>query len=898
MKRTLLALVSVAAIAGAASAQTYRETVISYGVDGLPQTSTVVNATGPDSVTTFDWDEFGNLINVSDAAGRQVGATYDPVRRMLTMTGAAGTLEQTHTRYRYDANGRLQYADISSDGTATPPSWVTSEVTYHASGQAASVIDPAGDTQSFGYYNNGWLHTATDGEGRQTRNTYWDDGLLMSTYEAYGTAEATRTHLTWYDALGQREQLRPANGIGSAENASQGASWQAAYSSLWGFDAYSRVNGWSLPQQDDGTRLQEQYDYDAAGNMDERITRAGQTISIEHDTSNRPWRKTTPEGVTVTTYNEAGEVRRITGPDQHSAGSWQLDYDYDFAGRMEYETITTPEGVARSVSYEYDAAGNRTRIIWPDGVSAEYIYDDANRIKEIWMDNADGSIKLRLASYAYDDQGRLETYRLYRMTTNIAAEIGFGYQVDGDLETMAYTLETGPDFTATYDYDRAGWLTDRSIDNPTWDWTPSTSSVTLTSESYSRNRMDQYTAVSGQALSYDDNGNLTSDGARSYVFSSENQLLSATTTSGTTDYSYGPAARRLRKATPDGAVTDFVLAGDMVIAEYVNGQLARRYLPGPGVDQRVAVIHCDTSTTCQAPDYANFRAHFYLPDRQGNVLATVGPFGDVQEQYHYTPFGVEMVGDPTGNPFRYTGRYFDAETGLYYYRARYYDADLGRFLSVDPIGYADQLNLYAYVGNSPLNATDPTGMYRVGPGNNCHATLGCRSEFHLRDRGDRPSEGELTPDDVEEALSYFPVTDIIIEGHRFVEEPSAVALGIFVVGMAPGPNPARAADEMVTLFRAVDEAEFQQILGPNGTNAFEAAPNSLGGKWLAESAEDAARWGEVMNGSDGFRLLEVELPAQQADNLMRYERLDGIGPARYGELDELTDATIREFDPG
>jgi RHS repeat-associated protein len=64
-----------------------------------------------------------------------------------------------------------------------------------------------------------------------------------------------------------------------------------------------------------------------------------------------------------------------------------------------------------------------------------------------------------------------------------------------------------------------------------------------------------------------------------------------------------------------------------------------------------------------------------------------------------------------GNPFMYTGRRLDAETGLYYYRARYYDTQLGRFLSRDPNGYGDSLNLYEYVGGRPLNLTDPRGEF-------------------------------------------------------------------------------------------------------------------------------------------------------------------------------------------
>jgi RHS repeat-associated protein len=77
--------------------------------------------------------------------------------------------------------------------------------------------------------------------------------------------------------------------------------------------------------------------------------------------------------------------------------------------------------------------------------------------------------------------------------------------------------------------------------------------------------------------------------------------------------------------------------------------------------------------------------------------------------YRYGPYGEDLSDSTSGNPFRYTGRRLDPETGLYYYRARYYSTANGRFLQTDPIGLASDLNEYAYTHGDPLNGTDPTG---------------------------------------------------------------------------------------------------------------------------------------------------------------------------------------------
>jgi RHS repeat-associated protein len=83
----------------------------------------------------------------------------------------------------------------------------------------------------------------------------------------------------------------------------------------------------------------------------------------------------------------------------------------------------------------------------------------------------------------------------------------------------------------------------------------------------------------------------------------------------------------------------------------------------------------------------------------------------VAASYVYGSFGKLTASTGTvTNPFQYTGRGSDAETGLYYHRARYFDQNVGRFLSEDPIGFGEGPNFYQYTRNNPLKYVDPWGL--------------------------------------------------------------------------------------------------------------------------------------------------------------------------------------------
>jgi len=635
---------------------------------------------------SYQRDAEGNITHVTGSAG-DVSYSYDAVGDITSIEREASGLEPLTTSFTYN--------DASERTSTTNPLGQTTSYTYDTNGNLIRITDPMGRQTTFGYNSEGELASATDPQGNTTSYAY-EDGEQTAAVNPLDQ----KTEII-YDNVGRPVGIRdPEGGLTQfaydSDNDLISETDPAGDKTSYGYDADGDLTSVRDPEGHTQTGT-----YNAFDQLSSWTNALSQTTSYTHDVMGNVTSVTDPKGQTTNyTYNALNKLSSASfGATGGGSPTSTISYGYDGAGDLTsvadsragtwtlsydpYHRLTEEAGPTGSISYTYNADSELQSMSLEGEEAAAYGYNADGQLTDITTPNGD-------VSFAYDHEGK----RSQTVLPDGDSE-NYSYNAASQLTGITYQRPGGEELgNLQYGRDALGRVTTLA-----GSYARTSLPEALSEASY--NAGNELTSRDGKTFSYDADGNLTSNGTSSFEWNDRNQLAGVTQGSEKWSYAYDPLGRRISK-TANGVETKYLYEDENVARESSEGK-TDQLINGLSLDERFA------RTTSAGTDA-------YLTDALGSTLALAGEGGEPATEYTYSPFGAATAtGATSTNPYQYTGRETE-ENGLQYNRARYYEPGADRFISQDPLGMAGSgINLYRYVSDSPMNATDPYGTNGYNP---------------------------------------------------------------------------------------------------------------------------------------------------------------------------------------